>query len=74
MEYQALFHRLITGSEFEISENLRFNEFKTVMIFMWPLILKRLKSLLNNFQGCIQDFLSYMYLLQLYLSKKLFVF
>ena len=28
----ALFHRLITGSEFEILENLRFNEFETVKI------------------------------------------
>ena len=28
----ALFHRLITGSEFEMLENLRFNEFETVKI------------------------------------------
>ena len=28
----ALFHRFITGSEFEILENLRFNEFETVKI------------------------------------------
>ena len=31
-ENLALFHRLITGSEFEMLENLRFNEFETVKI------------------------------------------
>jgi hypothetical protein len=31
-ENVALFHRLITGSEFEILENLRFNEYETVKI------------------------------------------
>ena len=31
-ENLALFHRLITGSEFEMVENLRFNEFETVKI------------------------------------------
>ena len=29
----ALFHRLITGSEFEILENLKLNEYETVKIF-----------------------------------------
>ena len=31
-ENVALFHRRITGSEFEILENLRFNEYETVKI------------------------------------------
>ena len=31
-ESLVLFHRLITGLEFELLENLRFNEFETVKI------------------------------------------
>ena len=62
----ALFHRFITESKFEIPENLRFNEFETVKIIKPRLYLDfdtlETKKLSNNFQGCTQDFLSYMYL------------